>query len=88
MVAIDGGVGALNSIRAGTLDATVSQPVNNYAAFGVQYLQEARAGKKLAAGPTEHDSTVVARRRLYLVDQLPAPVVTKQNVDDTEPLGQ
>ena len=63
MVAIDGGVGALDAIRAGTLDATISQPVNNYAAYGVQYLQEARAGKKLDAGPTDHDSTIVEQSR-------------------------
>ena len=48
----------------------------------MQYLQEARAGKQMAAGRPSHDSTVVDSRRRYLVDQLPAPVVTKQNVDD------
>ena len=47
----------------------------------MQYLQDARAGKKLIAGPTDHDSTVVDVEG-YLVDQLPAPVVTKENVDD------
>jgi ribose transport system substrate-binding protein len=81
MVAIDGGAGAMASIRAGTLDATVSQPVNNYAAYGVQYLEDARAGKQLAEGPTDHGSTVVNVEG-YLVDQLPAPLVTKDNVDD------
>jgi ribose transport system substrate-binding protein len=81
MVAIDGGAAALKAIEAGTLDATISQPVDLYAKYGVQYLQDARAGKKLATGPTDHGSTVVQDGD-YLVDLLPAPVVTKDNVSD------
>jgi ribose transport system substrate-binding protein len=81
MVAIDGGVSALGAIRGGQLDATVSQPVDNYAKYGVQYLQNARAGKPVAAGKTDHNSTVVQDGQ-YFVDQLPAPMVTKQNVGD------
>ena len=81
MVAIDGGAAALKAIKAGTLDATISQPVDLYAKYGVQYLQDARAGKPLAAGPTDHNSTV-AKDGDYLVDLLPAPVVTKDNVSD------
>ena len=81
MVAIDGGAAALKAIKAGTLDATISQPVDLYAKYGVQYLQDARAGKTLATGATEHDSTVVQDGE-YLVDLLPAPVVTQANVDD------
>jgi ribose transport system substrate-binding protein len=81
IVAIDGGVNALKAIRAGELDATVSQPVDNYAKYGVEYLQNAQAGKPLAAGPTNHNSTVVQDGN-YLVDQLTAPMVTKDSVED------
>ena len=65
MVAIDGGVGALDAIRAGNSTPRSPSPVNNYATYGVQYLQDARAGKKLAAGPTDHDSTVVESRATW-----------------------
>jgi len=81
LVAIDGGTGALDAIRAGTLDATISQPVDNYAKFGVQYLKQALDGKKMTEGPTDHDSEVT-KTEGYFLDLLPAPVVTKENVDD------
>lgn len=78
---IDGGVSALKAIADGDLDATVSQPVDAYAKYGVQYLLDARSGKQIAAGPTDHNSTAV-RSSAYLVDKLPAPLVTKDNVTD------
>ncbi len=82
MVAIDGGVESLNAIRKGYLDATVSQPVLDYAKYGVDYLQDALDGKKMKAGATDHDSTV-EKNGSYFIDELPAPVVTKKNVDDS-----
>lgn len=82
MVAIDGSVESLNAIRKGYLDATVSQPVLDYAKYGVDYLQDALEGKKMKAGATDHKSTVV-KKGSYFVDELPAPVVTKKNVDDS-----
>ncbi|MFE5563395.1 sugar ABC transporter substrate-binding protein [Amycolatopsis japonica] len=78
---IDGGVSALKGITGGTLDATVAQPVDAYAKCGVQYLVDARSGKKITVGPTDHQSTVV-QKGAYMVDQLPAPLVTKDNVKD------
>jgi ribose transport system substrate-binding protein len=78
---IDGGVSALKGITDGVLDATVAQPVDAYAKYGVQYLMDARSGKQIAAGPTDHDSTVVQDGN-YMVDQLPAPLVTRDNVTD------
>ena len=46
------------------------------------YLKEAMAGKTFAAGPTDHDSTILEVRPGVLEDQLSAPLVTKENVDD------
>jgi ribose transport system substrate-binding protein len=81
IVAIDGGSGAHKAIRDGFLDATVSQPVTDYAKFGVQHLQNALKGLALQEGPTDHNSTIV-KSETYMVDSLPSPVVTKANVDD------
>ena len=81
IVAIDGGSGALQAIRDGYLDATISQPVTDYAKYGVTLLNDALAGKSLQAGPTDHDSTVVQVGE-YLIDELPSPIVTKENADD------
>lgn len=86
VVAIDGGSGALKAIRDGYLDATISQPVTDYGKFGVGYLQAALKGEPMKVGPTDHNSTVV-QDGPYFVDELPSPVVTKQNVDDTNLWG-
>ena len=80
-MAIDGGSGALKAIREGYLDATISQPVTDYAKHGVDYLQAALKGQQMKSGPTEHNSSVV-QDGAYFVDELPSPTVTKQNVDD------
>lgn len=81
IVAIDGGSGAHDAIRNGFLDATVSQPVTDYAKYGVQHLQNALKGVGMKAGPTDHNSTIIESDG-YSVDSLPSPVVTKDNVDD------
>jgi ribose transport system substrate-binding protein len=81
IVAIDGGSGAHQAIRDGFVDATVSQPVTDYARFGVQHLQNALKGVAMVAGPTDHNSTIVDSEG-YMIDSLPSPVVTKTNVDD------
>jgi ribose transport system substrate-binding protein len=86
MVAIDGGSGALDAIRKGTLDATISQPVDNYAKYGVRYLLQALEGTEMTEGPTDHNSEVIETEG-YFLDQLPAPIVTKKNVDDTSLWG-
>ena len=46
------------------------------------YLKEAINGKKFAPGPTDHDSNIVEVAPGVLEDQLAAPLVTKENVDD------
>jgi ribose transport system substrate-binding protein len=81
IVAIDGGSGALQAIRDGYLDATISQPVTDYAKYGVTLLQNALNGIAIKAGSTDHNSTVV-QADSYFVDELPSPIVTKENVDD------
>ncbi|TIM79484.1 MAG: sugar ABC transporter substrate-binding protein [Mesorhizobium sp.] len=81
IVAIDGGSGALQAIRDGYLDATISQPVTDYARYGVTLLQNAINGVAIKAGPTDHNSNVV-QADSYFVDELPSPIVSKENVDD------
>jgi simple sugar transport system substrate-binding protein/ribose transport system substrate-binding protein len=72
----------LKAIRDGDLDATVSQPADDYAKYGMYWLKKAMAGEKFKEGPTDHDSNVVEASPGILEDQLPAPIVTKENVDD------
>jgi len=82
LVAIDGSPYELQKIRSGELDATVSQPLDQYAHLGVEYLRRAAKGENFAAGPTDHGSTIVKSASGNLEDLLPAPVVTRQNVSD------
>jgi ribose transport system substrate-binding protein len=82
LVSNDGIPEELAEIRDGYLDATVSQPADDYAKYGMYWLKKAMAGEKFKEGPTDHDSTVVETKPGILEDQLPAPVVTKENVDD------
>jgi ribose transport system substrate-binding protein len=82
IVSNDGIPQEFDAIRKGEADATVSQPADLYAKYGLLYLKEAMAGKKFAAGPTDHNSTIVEVAPGVLEDQLAAPLVTKENVDD------
>jgi ribose transport system substrate-binding protein len=82
IVSNDGIPQEFDAIRSGEADATVSQPADLYAKYGLMYLKEAMAGKTFAAGPTDHGSTIVEVAPGVLEDQLDAPLVTKENVDD------
>jgi ribose transport system substrate-binding protein len=82
LVSNDGIPQELDAIRAGELDATVSQPADDYAKYGMYWLKKAMAGEKFKEGKTDHGSTVVETMPGILEDQLPAPIVTKENVDD------
>jgi ribose transport system substrate-binding protein len=82
IVSNDGIPQEYDAIRKGEIDATVSQPADLYAKYGIMYVKEAIAGKKFAVGPTDHDSNIVEDAPGVLEDQLPAPLVTKENVDD------
>jgi simple sugar transport system substrate-binding protein/ribose transport system substrate-binding protein len=69
------------AIRKGDIDATVSQPADLYARYALFYAKAAVEGKTFKPGPTDHDSTIIQLPN-GLEDQLPAPLVTKDNVDD------
>ncbi|AQA03140.1 hypothetical protein BVC93_12680 [Mycobacterium sp. MS1601] len=82
LVTIDGSGEALQGVRDGVVDAVVSQPVDLYGQYAVMYLKDALAGKEYQVGPSDHDSEIVEYEG-NLADMLPAPVVTKDNVDDS-----
>lgn len=81
LISIDGTPFALEKIRSGELDAAISQPLDLYVKHGVAYLQDAVAGKTFADGPTDHDSRIEIFNGNPM-DLLPAPKVTKANVDE------
>ena len=58
IVSNDGIPQEFDAIRKGEADATVSQPADLYAKYGIMYLKDAIAGKTFKAGPTDHDSTI------------------------------
>ena len=80
-ISIDASPQALELIRSGDLDAGISQPLDLYAKYGVQYLVDAFAGKELKLGKTDHGSEVVEFNGNKM-DLLPAVLVTKADVDD------
>ncbi|HZB30571.1 MAG TPA: sugar ABC transporter substrate-binding protein [Streptosporangiaceae bacterium] len=77
IVSNDGIPEELRAIGAGQIDATVSQPADLYAKYGLHYVKAAIEGKTFRPGPTDHGSTIVQVRPGLLEDQLPAPLVTK-----------
>lgn len=82
IISNDGIPQEFDAIRKGQIDATISQPADLYAKYALFYAEAAVAGKTFQAGPTDHGSTIIALPN-GLEDQLPAPLVTKDNVDDT-----
>lgn len=82
IVSTDGVPEELKGIRDGFVDATVSQPCDLYAMYGLFYAQKALEGVTYKPGPTDHNSTIVDIGNGNLEDQLPGPLVTKANVDD------
>ncbi|KOG54921.1 ABC transporter substrate-binding protein [Streptomyces griseoflavus] len=81
VVSNDGIPEELAAIRAGTIDATLSQPADLYAKYALYYARAALAGRTFTPGPTDHGSKIVKIPN-GLEDQLPAPLVTRANVDD------
>jgi ribose transport system substrate-binding protein len=77
-VGIDGSPFALKMVREGKLDVDLSQPLDLYAKYGVQYLKRAAGGASFSAGPTEHETKIVQDGN-NLTDLLPVTVVTKDN---------
>ncbi|MCT2588862.1 sugar ABC transporter substrate-binding protein [Streptomyces sp. N2-109] len=87
VVSNDGIPQELEAIRKGQIDATVSQPADAYAKYGMHYIKAAMAGETFKPGPTDHGSEIVRLPNGLLEDQLPAPLVTRKNVDDPELWG-
>lgn len=87
IVSNDGIPQEFDAIRKGTIDATVSQPADLYAYYGLLYAKLALEGSTFKPGPTDHDSTIVEVAPGVLEDQLPAPLVTIENVDDPKLWG-
>ncbi|NIJ06325.1 sugar ABC transporter substrate-binding protein [Frigoribacterium faeni] len=85
-VSVDASPMAMTAIRDGYLDAAVAQPMTDYIDYGVDYLTRAVAGETFEPGETDHGSEIVERNG-NLVDLLPTPVVTAENVDDPELWG-
>ncbi|WP_405851873.1 sugar ABC transporter substrate-binding protein [Streptomyces sp. NBC_00090] len=81
IVSNDGIPQEFEAIRKGQIDATVSQPADLYAKYALFYANAAAEGKTFKPGPTDHGSTIIQLPN-GLEDQLPAPLVTKENVDD------
>ncbi|NUT39690.1 MAG: sugar ABC transporter substrate-binding protein [Thermoactinospora sp.] len=81
VVSNDGIPQEFDAIRKGEIDATVSQPADLYAKYALFYAKAAMEGKTFQPGPTDHGSTIIQLPN-GLEDQLPAPLVTKENVDD------
>lgn len=81
IVSNDGIPQEFDAIRKGQIDATVSQPADLYAKYALYYAKAATEGKTFTPGATDHGSTIVKIPN-GLEDQLPAPLVTKANVDD------
>lgn len=82
IVSNDGIPQEFTAIKAGQIDATVSQPADLYAQYALFYAQAALQGKTFKPGPTDHGSTIVTYGNGNLEDQLPAPLVTMANVND------
>ncbi|MGW1839219.1 sugar ABC transporter substrate-binding protein [Streptomyces sp. NPDC002067] len=81
VISNDGIPDELTAIRAGQIDATLSQPADLYAQYALFYARAALAKKTFRPGPTDHGSIIVKIPN-GLEDQLPAPLVTKENADD------
>jgi ABC-type sugar transport system substrate-binding protein len=80
-ISVDATPFALEQIRAGVHDAAVSQPLDGYVKYGVDYLKRAIAGETFSPGPTDHGSEIVMLGDNPM-DMLSAPLVTPENVDD------
>lgn len=77
IVSNDGIPQELKDIGAGLIDATVSQPADLYAKYGLYYAVAAAQGKTYKPGKTNHDSTIIKVRPGLLEDELQAPLVTR-----------
>lgn len=82
VISIDGTPAGLDALRADQIDAVISQPLDMYAKYCIQYLLDALAGKEIVLGPTDHGSEIVLSAGGVPEDHLPSPVITKATVED------
>jgi ribose transport system substrate-binding protein len=87
LATIDGTPLVMEEIRAGNVDAAVSQPLGLYAKYAASYAEEAVEGAEFHTGPTDHESEIAENETGNLEDLLPAPLVTKKNASDPELWG-
>lgn len=88
LVSNDGVPVELKLIRDGIMDATVSQPADQYAQYSVLYARQALEGKAYKEGSsTGHDSDAFVTVFGNLQDPIKAPLVTRENVDDPKLWG-
>lgn len=81
-IAVDGTPTSLTAIRGGSLDADNSQPVDQYAKYALQYLQDIHDGKTIPIGKTDHGSTVIKTADGYPADVFNSVLITSANVED------
>jgi ABC-type sugar transport system substrate-binding protein len=77
-IGIDGSPFALKMVREGKLDVDLSQPLDLYAKYGVDYLKKAAGGTTFSPGTSDHGTKIV-QDGTNLTDLLPVSVVTKKN---------
>jgi ribose transport system substrate-binding protein len=82
-VSIDATPEGLALVKDGTMDAEISQPLDLYAKYGVDYLQSAVDGEQIEVGATDHD-TEIKEFEGNPMDLLPATLVTEENADDSK----
>lgn len=83
LVSNDGVPFELQDIRDGLMDATISQPADQYAQYSVLYARQALEGKTYKTGDsTGHASGQFVTVFGNLEDPIKAPLVTKDNASD------
>lgn len=83
LVSDDGVPFEMQDIRNGIMDATISQPANEYAQYAVFYARQVLEGKTYKAGQsTGHDSGQFVTVYGNVEDPIKAPLVTKANASD------
>ena len=86
MAAIDGTPAGVAAVRAGLLDVDVSQPLNLYAKYAIEYVKAAMAGKTFTPGSDGHGGTIVKFGN-SMMDLLPPTPVTAANANDSSLWG-
>jgi ABC-type sugar transport system substrate-binding protein len=80
-ISIDATPLAIKKIKEGVLDAGISQPLDLYVKYGLQYLRQALNGKVFKPGSSGHGSKIINFNGNPM-DLLPAKLVTKANSND------